>query len=106
MPPIKEDYCPQLGEGWIVQVYARKASARGASLSGNTYKIFQAPDGTRFKSMVQAQAYLVGPSCIACGSGDDTAGNDILLCDTRGCKAAWHMACLDEPLTEVAPSET
>ncbi|EOD19567.1 hypothetical protein EMIHUDRAFT_209166 [Emiliania huxleyi CCMP1516] len=31
----------------------------------------------------------------------DREGNDILLCDWRGCKAGWHMQCLSPPLREV-----
>jgi len=39
--------------------------------------------------------------CPRCGDGDDQEGNDILLCDWRGCKAGWHMQCLSPPLREV-----
>ena len=28
--------------------------------------------------------------CFECGSGDETRGNDILLCDGVGCNAAYH----------------
>ena len=94
--------CPELGPGWNVQLYPRKGAEGG---SKTTYKIFQAPDGTRYKSLVQAQAALTGPSCIACGSGEDTPGNEILLCDTNGCKQAWHMKCLEDPLDFVPPGD-
>jgi len=39
--------------------------------------------------------------CFACGSGDDTAANMILLCDGSGCHAAFHMQCLERPLFSV-----
>lgn len=98
--PLRSDECPELGPGWEILTYARKASARGNSISGNYYKIYVAPDGTRLKSMVQAQAHIAGELCVQC-RGDCEPGNEILLCDTKGCKAAWHQQCLPEPLLEV-----
>ena len=40
--------------------------------------------------------------CVACGSGDDAPGNEILLCDTPRCPAAWHLLCL-APQLEAVP---
>ena len=36
--------------------------------------------------------------CTRCGSGDDCEGNDILLCDHKGCFRAYHQQCLEPPL--------
>ena len=84
-----------------MQVYLRK-SFGGTSQSSTTYKIYVAPDGTRLKSMVAAEAYAgVHTSCVACGSGEDEVGNEIVLCDTKACTAAWHLSCLPEPLLSV-----
>ena len=55
----------------------------------------------RFKSLVQAQGYSDGPACVACGDGEESVGNEILLCDGKGCRKAYHLACLPEPLAAV-----
>ena len=39
--------------------------------------------------------------CRHCGGGDDSEGNDILLCDGVGCPEAWHMQCLTPRLRNV-----
>jgi hypothetical protein len=39
--------------------------------------------------------------CFECGSGDEVAGNEILLCDGKDCYAAFHLKCLGGRLTEV-----
>ena len=39
--------------------------------------------------------------CTACGDGDDSGGNDILLCDGAECSTALHMRCLRPPLKVV-----
>ena len=36
--------------------------------------------------------------CWVCGSAEDS--EHLLLCDTEGCGAAYHMHCLDPPLTK------
>lgn len=36
--------------------------------------------------------------CNKCGDGDSEKGNEILLCDGAGCKAAFHLKCLPKPL--------
>ena len=102
--PVKEDPCPELGDGWTVLTYARKSvqNRSGGPLSAsNTYKVYCAPDGSRFRSMVEARRAIEGPSCIACGNGDETPGNEIILCDAKGCKSAFHLACLEVPLDAV-----
>ena len=38
--------------------------------------------------------------CRRCG-GDTEEDNDLLLCDTPGCGASYHMWCLDTPLASV-----
>ena len=43
--------------------------------------------------------------CHGCGSGEDSPGNDILLCDSPRCPEAWHLQCLRPRLTAV-PSGT
>lgn len=35
--------------------------------------------------------------CTSCGGGEDE--DQILLCDTKGCECAYHMYCLNTPLT-------
>jgi len=40
-------------------------------------------------------------SCVVCGGGDDTAGNEILLCDGDGCEAAYHLLCVSPPLSAI-----
>ena len=97
---LRSQPCALLGIGWTCLTYPRKANSSDPYAS-STYKIYVAPDGARFKSFVKARAYADGPYCVACGSGDDPEGNDILLCDTRGCMQAWHMKCLREPLDAV-----
>ena len=89
--------CAELGPGWCVETRPRKPG----SVGGTSYKIYISPSGKRFKSMVAAQAFLVGPLCVGCGSGEDAPGNEILLCDMPGCPAAWHLACLEDPLHSV-----
>ena len=37
--------------------------------------------------------------CSACGSGDDSGGNEIVLCD--GCDGGWHLACAEPKLAAV-----
>ena len=98
--PIKKYDCPELGIGWQVFVYPRKG-ARGSSNTSSTYKMYVAPDGSKHKSLVQARIYLDGPSCTKCGSGEDGPGNEIVLCDGKGCNKAYHQACLEEPLASV-----
>ena len=39
--------------------------------------------------------------CRFCGSGEDSQGNEILLCDTPRCPEAWHLQCLRPRLTAV-----
>eukprot|EP00966_Prymnesium_polylepis_P168962 3906522-Prymnesium_polylepis.1 len=39
--------------------------------------------------------------CTACGDGNDIPGNEILLCDGRGCRSAYHLACLPGSLYDV-----
>jgi len=39
--------------------------------------------------------------CRHCGGGDDSEGNDILLCDGTGCPEAWHMQCLTPRLRKI-----
>ena len=39
--------------------------------------------------------------CFTCGSGDEVVGNEILLCDGAGCRAAYHLRCLERPLFSV-----
>ena len=39
--------------------------------------------------------------CFECSSGDETIGNEILLCDGPGCHAAYHLRCLRRPLFAV-----
>ena len=39
--------------------------------------------------------------CYTCGSGEDAAGNEILLCDGAGCHAAYHLSCLERPLFSI-----
>ena len=103
--PIAETLFPQLGPGWTCLVYARGTSCstanRGKSFSGNTYKVYVSPDGQRLRSIVTAQQHMEGPICISCGSGDDSDGNDILLCDSKKCNNAYHLACLEPKLTAV-----
>ena len=95
---LSSSQCPFLGPGWLVNVYPRKAFRCGGV---TTYKVYIAPDGSRYKSLVRAKAVADGPYCVACGSGEETPGNEILLCDTKDCDQAWHLACLPEPLFSV-----
>lgn len=44
-------------------------------------------------------------ACEVCAEVDDETGNDILLCDGDGCKAAYHMRCLNPPLSRVPRKE-
>ena len=48
-----------------------------------------------------AEAALHALVCTACGDGDDSGGNDILLCDGAECSTAMHMRCLQPPLKAV-----
>ena len=48
-----------------------------------------------------AEAALHAVVCTACGDGDDSGGNDILLCDGAECSTAMHMRCLQPPLKAV-----
>ena len=74
---------PALGIGWLRHMYPRK--------NGKTYFIFEAPDGTRFKSLKMAEASLrrilctdssigIGTRCTACFHFEQP-NNEILLCD-------------------------
>ena len=105
---------PELGPGWVVEVFPRKGGGPGGRLP--RYKVYVAPDGTRYKSHVKAQAAANGQCddlygrvaanpirnmfCVWCG-GNSGPGNCVLLCDTPGCNQAWHLACLEEPLDRV-----
>ncbi|EOD16051.1 hypothetical protein EMIHUDRAFT_211119 [Emiliania huxleyi CCMP1516] len=40
-------------------------------------------------------------ACAVCGEFDDEEGNDLLLCDGAGCRAAHHLRCLSPPLLSV-----
>ena len=105
---IAEDDCPELGPGWRVLTYPRKSGGRSASLSSMTYKIYVAPDLSRYKSLVQARLANDGPSCSACGSGEDRPGNDIVICDGEKmfkCRKAFHQLCLNPPLAAVPEGE-
>ena len=44
---------------------------------------------------------LVHVACAACGDGDDSGGNEILLCDGAACSTALHMRCLQPPLVAI-----
>ena len=39
--------------------------------------------------------------CEACGWGEDSFGNEILLCDTPECGRAYHLKCLPQPLAAI-----
>ena len=41
------------------------------------------------------------PHCVACGGGESVQGNEILLCDGKGCEFASHQKCCDPPLETV-----
>lgn len=45
-----------------------------------------------------AEAHAV---CSRCHGGESTDGNEILLCDGKSCPAAYHMRCLEPPLTHI-----
>lgn len=40
-------------------------------------------------------------ACAQCSIESWTFGNELLLCDGDGCKNAFHMRCLDPPLSSV-----
>ena len=58
---------------------------------------------------LQSASYYDDPDlhtvCAVCGNGDDEEGNDILLCDGRGCRAAYHLKCLPVPLLAIPHGE-
>ncbi len=41
--------------------------------------------------------------CLKCGSGEDAS--TLVLCDTRGCNNALHIACCDPPMSRVPKGE-
>ena len=43
--------------------------------------------------------------CTKCGGGDETGGNDILLCDGIGCGKCFHQQCCSPPVTAVPENE-
>lgn len=62
-----------------------------------------------FQDALRAARYYENPDanvfCKKCGSGDDEEGNDILMCEGDGCKAAYHLQCLPTPLSQVPDGE-
>lgn len=62
-----------------------------------------------FQDALRAARYYENPEadvfCKVCGSGDDDEGNDILMCEGDGCKAAYHLQCLPSPLSQVPEGE-
>ena len=39
--------------------------------------------------------------CHRCGATWWEPGNEMLLCDRKGCTAAWHLKCCDPPLDTI-----
>lgn len=80
----------------------RELQERGSSLVGLIER-------SEFVDALVAARFYADPSahvvCKTCGSGEDADGNEILLCDERGCSAAHHMRCLLTPLHAVPPGE-
>jgi hypothetical protein len=113
--------CPELGPGWTKRSKPRRA---GGTKVVDT--VWFSPSGQRFRSGKQAQEHLSATQaagaqaaghattdahkeddvpCTACGWGDDSFGNEIVLCDTAGCTGAYHLLCLPQPLSAVPDNE-
>lgn len=84
--------------GWIPDGWAADAAAAAAAASAA--RAPSAASGGRARAKAPRRA-AVDVVCTACGTGDDSNGNEILLCDGKGCEIAMHMQCLDPPLQQV-----
>ena len=47
-----------------------------------------------------------GVACVQCAWGDDEAGNELLLCDSPSCDAAFHQRCADRLPRSATPPHT
>jgi hypothetical protein len=59
----------------------------------------------RKKSTAEPEASDEEEECLRCGQIDSLPGNEMLLCDGLGCKAAYHLKCLVPPLERVPAGE-
>lgn len=78
---------------------AAKKKAEAAKPVSRSAKVPYNPPASR--QLAPAAPALPDIVCRTCKDGHEPDGNAILLCDGPGCSAAYHMACLSEPLARV-----
>ena len=102
--------------GWPARAAAAAAAVNAAGTPGSTPPArtlgalanMQTPRGSgrtppraaaRSAQAAINSSYRASIVCGQCGSGDDSNGNEIVLCD--GCDGGWHLACAEPPLDMV-----
>ena len=93
----------------VVQAKAEKKAKRPpAAKAGrlSEFSLFLPKGGAKARPQGQAEKEIV---CLACGSGDDEEGNEILICaheKSGRCGGAYHQRCLSPPVLQASSGLT
>ena len=93
----------------VVQAKAEKKAKRPpAAKAGRLgeFSLFLPKGGAKARPQGQAEKEIV---CLACGSGDDEEGNEILICaheKSGRCGGAYHQRCLSPPVLQASSGLT